>query len=144
MKTIRDHHTLVRLIKQHMRPGTVIITEGWRGYVNLSHQSSRILSRGRESLTEFCKPRHRCSHRGGGGIRYQVPDITLVGGQWRNVTFWCPLLLFCRPPQIFYCLQKKKKKGRHFFSFFSVFLIGFLPPWTFLYPQIFFSRLPNA
>ena len=32
----RDHHTLVRLIKQHVRPGTVIITDGWRGYVNLS------------------------------------------------------------------------------------------------------------
>ena len=33
----RDHHTLVRLIKQHVCPGTVIITDGWRGYVNLSH-----------------------------------------------------------------------------------------------------------
>ena len=32
----RDHHTLTRLIKQHVRPGTVIITDGWRGYVHLS------------------------------------------------------------------------------------------------------------
>ena len=65
--------------------------------------------------------------------------------QWRNVTIWCPPAHFLPPPQIFCCLQNKqkktKKKGR---QFFSVFLIGFLPPWSFLYPQIFFSRRPNA
>ena len=35
----RDHHTLTRLIKQHVRPGTVIITDGWRGYVHLCRVS---------------------------------------------------------------------------------------------------------
>ena len=59
--------------------------------------------------------------------------------QWRNATIWCPpALIFGRPHKFFTVSQKKKKKkGRHFF-------IGFLPPWTFLYPQIFFSRRPNA
>ena len=66
--------------------------------------------------------------------------------QWRNVTIWCPPAHFLPPPQIFYCLQKKekKKKKEKVATFFSVFLIGFLPPWSFLYPQIFFSRRPNA
>ena len=40
--------------------------------------------------------------------------------------------------------KKKKKKKKKVATFFSVFLIGFLPPWSFLYPQIFFSRRPNA
>ena len=31
----RDHHTLVLLIKQHVRPGTIIITDGWKGYIHL-------------------------------------------------------------------------------------------------------------
>ena len=31
----RDHHTLIRIIKQHVRPGTIIISDGWKGYVNL-------------------------------------------------------------------------------------------------------------
>ena len=64
--------------------------------------------------------------------------------QWRKVTIWCPLLIFLPPPTIFLLSpkkRKKEKKGRHFFS---VFLIGFFPPWSFLYPQIFFSRPPNA
>ena len=68
--------------------------------------------------------------------------VYLHAEQWRNATIWCPPAHFLPPPQIFYCLQKKKeKKGA---TFFSVFLIGFLPPWSFLYPQIFFSRRPNA
>ena len=33
----RDHHVLIRLIKQYVRPGTLIITDRWKGYVNLSH-----------------------------------------------------------------------------------------------------------
>ena len=28
----RDHHTLLRLIKQHVNPGTIILTDKWRGY----------------------------------------------------------------------------------------------------------------
>ena len=69
--------------------------------------------------------------------------VTLT--QWRNVTIWCPPAQFLPPPQNFYCLQKKKKKKKKkVATFFSVFLIGFLPTWTFLYPQIFFSRRPNA
>ena len=60
--------------------------------------------------------------------------------QWRNVTIWCPPAHFLPPPQIFYCLQKtkKKKKKKKVATFFSVFLIGFLPPWSFLYPKYFF------
>ena len=29
-------HTLLRHIKQHVRPGSIIITDGWRGYFNLT------------------------------------------------------------------------------------------------------------
>ena len=63
-----------------------------------------------------------------------------------TLPFGAPLLIFCRPHKFFYCLQKKKKKKKKkkVATFFSVFLIGFLPPWSFLYPQIFFSRRPNA
>ena len=28
----RDHHTLLRLIKQHVNPGKIILTDKWRGY----------------------------------------------------------------------------------------------------------------
>ena len=67
--------------------------------------------------------------------------------QWRNVTIWCPPAHFLPPPQIFYFLQKKKKKkkkkGRHFFFGFS-YTYRLLAPWSFLYPQIIFSRRPNA
>ena len=28
----RDHHTLLRLINQHVNPGTIILTDKWRGY----------------------------------------------------------------------------------------------------------------
>ena len=28
----RDHHTLLHLIKQHVNPGTIILTDKWRGY----------------------------------------------------------------------------------------------------------------
>ena len=76
---------------------------------------------------------YRCLH--------QTLYIYGGGKQWRNVTIWCPPAHFLPPPQFFYCLQKKKKKVA---TFFSVFLIGFLPPWSFLYPQIYFSRRPNA
>ena len=61
--------------------------------------------------------------------------------QWRNVTIWCPPAHFLPPPTKILVFKKKKKKGRHFFS---VFLIGFLPPWSFLYPQKIFSHRPNA
>ena len=67
--------------------------------------------------------------------------------QWRNVTIWCPPAHFLPPPQIFLLSpkkKKKKKKKKKVATFFSVFLVGFLPPWSFLYPQIFFSRRPNA
>ena len=54
--------------------------------------------------------------------------------QWRNVTIWCP-------PQEFYCLQKKGKKRNKGSHFFSVFLIGFLPPppGAFCTPKYFFA-----
>jgi hypothetical protein len=32
----RDHHVLISLIKKHVRPGTLIISEGWKGYIPLS------------------------------------------------------------------------------------------------------------
>ena len=28
----RNHHTLLRLIKQNVRPGTIILTDKWKGY----------------------------------------------------------------------------------------------------------------
>ena len=65
--------------------------------------------------------------------------------QWRNVAIWCPLLIFCRPHKFFTVsktkTKKKQKKGRHFFFGFSYRLLA---PCSFLYPQIFFSRRPNA
>ncbi|KAL5272332.1 hypothetical protein ACHWQZ_G000525 [Mnemiopsis leidyi] len=33
----RDHHTLLRLIKQNVLPGTIILTDKWKGYNSLSH-----------------------------------------------------------------------------------------------------------
>ena len=33
----RNHHTLLRLIKQHVAPGTIILTDKWRGYNALRH-----------------------------------------------------------------------------------------------------------
>ena len=33
----RDHHVLTPLIKQRVCPGTLIITDGWRAYLNLTH-----------------------------------------------------------------------------------------------------------
>ena len=62
-------------------------------------------------------------------------------GSGVTLPFGAPLLIFCRPHKFFTVSKKKKKKVA---TFFSVFLIGFLPPWSFLYPQIFFSRRPNA
>ena len=73
--------------------------------------------------------------------------INISNVQYSGVTFtiWCPLLIFCRPHKFFtVSKKKKKKKKKKVATFFSVFLIGFLPPWTFLYPQIFFSRRPTA
>jgi transposase-like protein len=32
----RDHHTLLRLIKLHVAPGTIILTDKWKGYNQLS------------------------------------------------------------------------------------------------------------
>ena len=60
--------------------------------------------------------------------------------QWRNVTIWCPPAhFFCRPHKFFtVSKKKKKKKKKKVATFFSLFLIGFLPPYSFLYPQIFF------
>ena len=58
-----------------------------------------------------------------------------------TLPFGAPLLNFCRPHKFFTVSKKKKKKGRHFFFGFSYRLLA---PWSFLYPQIFFSRRPNA
>ena len=44
--------------------------------------------------------------------------------QWRNVAIWCPLLIFLPPPTNFLLSPNKQKKVA---TFFSVFLIGFLP-----------------
>jgi len=33
----RNHHTLFRLIKQHVAPGTIILTDKWKGYNALRH-----------------------------------------------------------------------------------------------------------
>ena len=32
----RDHHVLIPIIKQHVRPGTLIITDGWKGYLPIT------------------------------------------------------------------------------------------------------------
>lgn len=33
----RNHHTLLRLIKENVKPGTIILTDKWKGYNALSH-----------------------------------------------------------------------------------------------------------
>ena len=83
------------------------------------------------------------------GLSPPPPLITVLISQFftqvsSGVTlpFGAPLLIFCRPHKFFTVSKKKKKKKVA--TFFSVFLIGFLHPWSFLYPQIFFSRRPNA
>ena len=60
-----------------------------------------------------------------------------------TLPFGAPCSFFAAPTN-FLLSPKKKKKKEKVATFFSVFLIGFLPPWSFLYPQIFFSRRPNA
>ena len=47
-------------------------------------------------------------------LYYDVIKKLCTKHQWRNVTIWCPLLIFCRPHK-FFAVSKKKKKGRHFF-----------------------------
>ena len=32
----RDHHVLISIIKQHVRPRTLIITDGWKGYLPIT------------------------------------------------------------------------------------------------------------
>ena len=69
-----------------------------------------------------------------------VPYLyNIMYSQWHNVTIWWPLLIFCRPPQKFYCLQTKEQKiGRHFFFGFSYRLL--VPPLElFVPPNIFFA-----
>ena len=62
-----------------------------------------------------------------------------VLGSGVTLPFGAPLLIFCRPPNFFYCLQKKK--GRHFFSGFSYRLIA---PLELFVPPNIFSRPSNA
>ena len=71
-------------------------------------------------------------------IKHPISGVTLP--------FGAPLLIFCRPHKFFTVSKKKRKKKtkKKVTTFFSVYLIGFLPPCSFLYPQIFFSRRPNA
>ena len=64
---------------------------------------------------------------------------SLLGALGSGVTlpFGAPLLTFCRPHK-FFSHQKKKKKKKKVATFFSVFLIGFLPPGPFCTPKYFF------
>ena len=34
----RDHHVLVPITKRHVRPGTLILPDGWKAYLPLSNQ----------------------------------------------------------------------------------------------------------
>ena len=66
------------------------------------------------------------------------PSKFAHGSSGVTLPFSAPLLIFAAPTNFLLSpkkKKKKKKKGRHFFS---VFLIGFLPPWSFLYPKYFF------
>ena len=84
-----------------------------------------------------------------GDISNMYRDATLnsyhgdVSNMYRVVTsgvtlpFGAPCSFFCRPPQIFYCLQKKKKKDRHFFFAFSYRLLA--PLELFVPLNIFFA-----
>ena len=40
----RDKHTLTRLIKQYVQPGTIILTDKWKGYCSLSQHGYTHLS----------------------------------------------------------------------------------------------------
>ena len=52
----RDHHVLTPLIKQRVRPGTLIITDGWRAYLNLTHSQNFVNPRtgAHTNTTEGC------------------------------------------------------------------------------------------
>ena len=61
-----------------------------------------------------------------------------------TLPFGAPLPIFAAPTNFLLSPKKKRKKKKKVATFISVFLIGFLPPWSFLYPQIFFPRRPTA
>ena len=67
-----------------------------------------------------------------------INSIYTAYSQWRNVTIWCPPAHFLPPPTNFLLSPKKKEKKKKDRHFFSVFLIGFLPPGAFCTPKYFF------
>ena len=56
----RNHHTLLRLIKQHVAPETIILTDKWKGYNALRHHGYRTRQDAR------CAP---------GGCARDVPEV---------------------------------------------------------------------
>ena len=43
----RNHHTLLRLIKQHVAPETIILTDKWKGYNALRHHPHLVVNHSR-------------------------------------------------------------------------------------------------
>ena len=88
----RNHHTLLRLIKQHVAPETIILTDKWKGYNALRHHgyTHLVVNHSRGFVDPVTPSGHVVSRQETHATRTRQDARCAPGGCARDVPEVCP------------------------------------------------------